>query len=364
MKKNLLIFLSLLLGVILTIAIGVFLYIQFAPQKEPLTEEPVLLFTIGMHVEPFGVEISDLVPEEYQKESDSESSIGISYQNAEVFQKGLEDIERVLEILESHDGRMTIQVQSPFTTTALGKRATQHLLGDWESRGHEIGLHFHEYSHLGVYANRLSSAIWCAVMKEEIDVIEALGVDHVRYWSGGNLYPDLLAVATCAGLEVNSDWKNPLLQETNLTMFGLSPWRPSGGSEGNDTSVFEVHDPEGDIIYLPEGDYDRKDAAASRRSEVAGGDEAYFDFLKDSLENSLANLEEDRVNVFHFTVHAGEFKDDETGDFDVIEQFLTEVIDPYVAEGKIEWATYSEMADAFEEWEETHPGVDPRSSVE
>jgi hypothetical protein len=31
----------------------------------------------------------------------------------------------------------------------------------------------------------------------------------------------------------------------------------------------------------------------------------------------------------------------------VIEKFLTEVVDPLVASGQVQWATYSEMADAY-----------------
>jgi len=38
-------------------------------------------------------------------------------------------------------------------------------------------------------------------------------------------------------------------------------------------------------------------------------------------------------------------------------------VDPLVGEGRIRWATFSEMADAFTAWEETHPGVDPRGVI-
>ena len=38
-------------------------------------------------------------------------------------------------------------------------------------------------------------------------------------------------------------------------------------------------------------------------------------------------------------------------------------VEPLVGEGRIRWATFSEMADAFTAWEETHPGVDPRGVI-
>jgi hypothetical protein len=74
------------------------------------------------------------------------------------------------------------------------------------------------------------------------------------------------------------------------------------------------------------------------------------------LEASLAALRPDRVNVYHFTVHPGEF------DPALVDRFLTDVVDPLVAQGRVRWATFSEMTDAFIEWEREHPGVDPRSS--
>lgn len=84
-------------------------------------------------------------------------------------------------------------------------------------------------------------------------------------------------------------------------------------------------------------------------------------FLKQSLMDSLAAVDPDKVNVFHFTVHPGEFKGSVQDPFAVIERFLTEVVDPLLASGQVEWATLSEMADAFAEWERTHPGEDPKS---
>jgi hypothetical protein len=90
--------------------------------------------------------------------------------------------------------------------------------------------------------------------------------------------------------------------------------------------AFATHDPQGKIIFLPEGLYDRTDFASMRRA--GNGDEAYFAFLKQSLANSVAAADPDRVNVFHFTVHPGEFRGNPNRPFAIIDQFLTEVVDP------------------------------------
>lgn len=296
--------------------------------------EAVLLFTIGMHIEPMG-----------------ETAQGFGggkgdYHQPVFFDKQVTDIITVTQIVEAHGGRMTIQAQSPFTTVAIESGNT--ILADLASRGHEIALHFHEDAHLGKNSPTQTPQKWCDVLKEEIgSITQASGVTDIRYWSGGNLYPQIHEAAACAGLDVNSDWKNPNIQETDLSLVGVNPWRPAGGTDGVDFTLLTQHDPNGKIIFLPEGQYDISNFAAMRRSEDAGGDEAYFEYLKTQLYASLDAAQAGKVNVFHFTIHPGEFRGDPQHPFEVIEKFLTEVVDPLVASGDVQWATFSQMADAY-----------------
>lgn len=312
------------------------------------TGAAVLYFTIGMHIEPMG------------KTAQGFFSGGKGdYHNPQFFQRQVEDILTVTQMVEAHGGRMTIQAQSPFTSVAIQSGNT--ILADLAARGHEIALHFHEDAHLGKNSSALSVQQWCDVMKEEIGYItQASGVSDIRYWSGGNLYPNAYEAAECAGLSVNSDWKNPKMQSTDLSLVGVNPWRPAGGTDGRDFTLFTQHDPNGAIIFLPEGQYDRSNFASMRRSEEAGGDEAYFEYLKTQLYASLAAAQPAKVNVFHFTIHPGEFRGDLQDPFGVIEQFLSEVVDPLVASGQVQWATFAEMANAYAAWEYANPGVAPR----
>lgn len=315
----------------------------------------VLLFTIGMHIEPLGSTTSALADD---VTGVSGSRSGADYNNGQLFNRHVKDIRTLADIIKSHQGMMTVQAQTPFTSIAI--RNGETVLADLAAAGNEIALHFHEDAHLGSNGDSLPATTWCAVMKEEISLIQkASGVSDIRYWSGGNLYPGLLDAAECAGLDVNSDWKNPEEQKTASELIGGNPWRPAGASNGNDVSQFASHDPAGPVVFLPEGDYSRTDFAASRRSDAMGGDEAYFQFLKESLLKSLASSEAGKVNVFHFTVHPGEFRGDPQHPFEVIDRFLTEVVDPLVASGQVRWATFSQMADAFAAWEEDNPGVAP-----
>jgi hypothetical protein len=271
----------------------------------------------------------------------------------------VQDIKTVADIVTAHAGRMTVQAQSPFTDVAIASKNT--ILADLAASGNEIALHFHEDAHLGKNPSALTVEQWCSVLKEEIALVkQASGVDEIRYWSGGNLYPDVYKAAACAGLSINSDWKNPQTQTTDLSLVGLHPWQPEGGTDGSDFSKFATHDPNGMITFLPEGLYNRNDFASMRRSDAAGGDEAYFEYLKKSLLDSLAAAEAGKVNVFHFTVHPGEFRGDPQHPFAVIDKFLGEVVDPLVASGKVQWATFGQMADAYTAWEAAHPGQDMR----
>lgn len=316
---------------------------------------PVILFSIGMHIEPNGGSPSSIITG--QPAARAPGGNKKSYYNSSFFDRDVAEIRTVAGIIEAHGGHMTVQAQTPFTTVAIESGDT--ILADLAAAGHELGLHFHEIVHLGRDPESLTADTWCAVMTEETELVkQASGVEEIRYFSGGNLYPDLYAAASCAGLDIHSDWKNPDDQSGDPTFVGLNPWRPAGGTDGADFTQVATHDPAGDVIYLAEGSYNNVDFTSS--TTAAGGDEeAYFEFLRASLMESLAQAEAGEVNVFDITIHPGEYKG--TGQpYAIIDRFLTEVVDPLVASGQLRWATYSEKADAYSEWEASHPDGDMR----
>jgi len=299
--------------------------------------EPVLLFGIGIHIEPLG-----------------------EYNQKVFFQHHVEDIRMLAGMAEKYGGVLTVQAQTPFTLMAIQSRET--LFADLEAHGHEIALHFHEEAHLGQNPEALPVETWAEAMSQEISYIKQAGATKVLYWSGGNLYPGILDAVALAGLDVMSDWKNPHTQQTDALVVGVDPWRPAGGPTENSLVLFAKHDPQGKIVFLPDGSYDPQGFAAKRQMIAKGGDQAYFDFIKESLERSLDAAQPDRVNVFHITIHPGEFRGDPAHPYSVVDRFLAEVVNPLVVSGKVRWATFSQMADDFAGWEKTHPGVDPRNS--
>lgn len=318
-----------------------------------------LLFCIGVHVEPMGAQTSKLAG----NAASEPARPGPDYNREPFFRRHVADLQTLAAIAEKHGGRMTVQVQTPLTSMCV--KTGERILADFEKRGHEVALHFHEDAHLGRNGGALLVETWTAVMKEEIELIKKAGATRVRYWSGGNLYPDVLKAAAAVGLDVMSDHKNPRAQRTFPELLSIHPWRPAGGPTAEDIAAFARHDPAGKIVYLPDGIFTRTDFNSMRRADATGGDSNYFDFLTDSLRASLKAARADRVNVFHITVHAGEFRGgpDTEKPFGVIDRWLTDVVNPLVKAGKVKWATFSEMADAFRAWEKKNPGVEPRATA-
>jgi peptidoglycan/xylan/chitin deacetylase (PgdA/CDA1 family) len=348
-----------------------------------------LLFCIGIHVEPQGAVVSSLAgrgdlpprgppPRRPPGPAGAERPEGPlppaaggeggptrpppfaarpppNFNDRPYFQHTVDDLGILAAMAERHGGRLAVQVQTPFTRVAA--EAQEAVLADLEKRGHEISLHFHEDAHLGPACERLAVETWAAVMKEEIGWIRKAGVKSICYWSGGNLYPGLLDAASRAGLDVMSDYKNPHVQRSDDRLQAVVPWRPSGGPAESDLAAFARHDPGGKVIYLPVGVYPSADFAALKRS---GGDVNYFDLMTDGLERSLRAARKDRVSVFHVTVHPGEFRGSPREPYAVIDKWLTEIVAPLVKAGKVRWATFSQMADAYVQWEKAHAGVDPR----
>jgi len=325
-----------------------------------VSSDAPLLFCVGVHVEPLGAQPSALIGDDARR---LPLRPGPDYNREQFFRRHVADLQALAAIVETHGGKMTVQVQTPFTSMCV--KTGERILAGFEKRGHEVALHLHEDAHLGRNGGSLPAGTWTAVMKEEMECIKKAGATRVRYWSGGNLYPKVLDAAAAAGLEVQSDHKNPRVQRTFPELLSVHPWRPAGGPTADDIAAFAKHDPAGKIIYLPDGIFTRTDFNSMRRSEFAGSEGKYFDFLADSLRASLKVARNDRVNVFHITVHAGEFRGgpDAEKPFSVIDGWLTDAVDPLVKAGKVKWATFSDMADAFRAWEKKNPGVDPRATA-
>ncbi len=304
------------------------------PSPQPWFEETIpphvgststpLYFGIGVHIEPQAQYMDDFM-----------------------YQRDRERLRRLAEIVAAHGGVLTVQTQTPFDTKA--QQLGDTIFADLAAQGHEIALHFHEDAHIPDADNRPVEE-WVTALEEEIDLIEELSGAEVRTWSGGNIYSHVFEAAEQAGLEVNINYKNPQTQRSDERFTILTPWRPAGA-----TSVEErtTHDPGGAVIYIPSGVF----PAHCDKLEAFPRPYCYeaFDYVTVALRNSLDAVTEGQVNAFYGTLHPGDFfgPGDDEDKLQVWDEWLTAVVDPLVADGRIQWATMSHIADAFIAWEES-----------
>ena len=101
------------------------------------------VFGIGIHVEPFGASTSALVP----GNPPGNAKQNPDYAKLRDFQEGVLQITQQVGIINAAGGVATIQLQSPFTTTAI--QTGSAILSDLAAAGNELALHFHEDAHLG-----------------------------------------------------------------------------------------------------------------------------------------------------------------------------------------------------------------------
>lgn len=312
-----------------------------------------LMVGIGVQIEAFGATPSSLVP----GATPVPTTNGLDYNNRQLFNEHSRLLRMLAAVVEKHSGRLTVQAQSPFTQIAAITGST--IFRDLQAHGNEIALNFDEEAHLGVNPETLPASTWAAAMQEEIGIIKQTGVTApIRYWTGGNLYTDILQAASQAGLDVMSGYKNPRTGQTDALVLGVNPWRPEAGPNEKNLKPFARNDPGGKIVYLPDGKFRRLDYDSIRRTQV--GDNAFFQYLTGELQNSLSHARAGRVNVFHITIRPGEFVGARSQPYTLLDQWLTTVVDPLVKAGRVQWATFSQMADAYKSWEKANPSTDPR----
>jgi len=284
-----------------------------------------IYFGIGVHIEP-------------QAE----------YMDNAVYQRDRERLRRLAEIVAAHGGVLTVQTQTPFNNKA--QQLGDTIFADLAAQGHEIALHFHEDAHIP-NADSQSVLAWVEAFQEEIDLIEALSGTEVRTWSGGNTYAHVFEAAEAVGLEININYKNRYSQQSDERFTILTPWRPSGAASIEERTT---HDPAGAIIYIPSGVY----PVHCEKLEAFPRPYCYeaFDYVTVALRNSLQAVTEGKVNAFYATLHPGDFfgPGSDEDKLQIWDQWLTAVLDPLVADGRLQWATMSDIADAFVAWEEAY----------
>jgi hypothetical protein len=150
------------------------------------------------------------------------------------------------------------------------------------------------------------------------------------------------------------------------------PWRPT-----NDPEHFTTHDPDGSVVAIQQHFAEWEDAIGpghdtdSQRDEL---DSHAFATLAEEIKEAVRNRVAGAVNYDGFISHEHQYMDDNDipgntfpcpfrpwiGDhsylsqdaLDALDAFLSTEIDPLVAEGKVRYATMSEIYEAYLVWEQ------------
>jgi hypothetical protein len=286
-----------------------------------------LLMTIVVHIEP---------SESYLKET--------------MYSRDASRLRRVADLIYAHHGKMTVQTQPPFLDMAqtLGDMIHQ----DLALMGNEIALHLHEDEYVGKDGDRLPVEEYVVAMTELQERIFEVTGQLATTWGGGNTYIHMWEAAALSGYQTNCNYKNRYTQKSAPGFAVVNPWRPAGAE--NEMARI-AHDPDNPIVYVPSGVFPIHCSMLEAVPRPYGYEA--FDYVTVALRASLESATPGMVNTFYVTFHPGDFlspEDDEI-DYLVWDAWLTEIVDPLVADGRLEWSTIGEMADAFASWEEQNP---------
>ncbi|UCF10082.1 MAG: hypothetical protein JSW65_08500, partial [Candidatus Bipolaricaulota bacterium] len=161
------------------------------------------------------------------------------------------------------------------------------------------------------------------------------------------------------GIATWSAFKDHNTQATFDRLF-TNPWRPTACNAIETPELFQTHDPATRVIYIP-----------GWGQAITRHPERIHERLAGMLGQVLCHADPDRVNAFYIVTHVDHYRseagapyievNEETGDVTLHEEFLrdlafwektlTELIDPLVEEGYLQWTSLPEIGRLFMEWE-------------
>lgn len=189
------------------------------------------------------------------------------------------------------------------------------------------------------------------------DLISEVSETDVSDHNGNFHYEHASALAD-VGIATRSAFKDHNTQSTFDQLF-TNPWRPTECDAIEMPEIFQTHDPTTEIIFVPGWGQAITRHPARIHARLAG-----------MLSQVLCHADANRVNTFYIVTHVDHYRaddepyvefDEATGqvtlhaafrqDLGYWEETLTELIDPLVAEGYLQWTSLPEIGRLFENWE-------------
>jgi hypothetical protein len=292
----------------------------------------------------------------------------------EYFRKETAVFTELARILHEHGGFLTIQPEEdwPMGAQKFAPSTLSDLANDY---GVVYSTHTHGPSCIGndgrLWSNRdCSTCRDCEQIAMDTDpytpeyvgnlreLLEEVSGTTVSDHNGNWLYANVSALAD-VGISTWSGFKDGSTQSTFNALF-TNPWRPTHCSAAETPETFFVHDPTTEVIFIP-----------GWGQAITRHPERLHERLAAMLGQVLRYADANRVNTFYIVTHVSHYAPE--GDVDYIEinpatgemtygdaflqdlafweETLSELIDPLVDEGYLQWTSLPEIGELFVKWE-------------
>jgi hypothetical protein len=260
-------------------------------------------------------------------------------------------------LFEKYGAKLTLESKE---MTDGSIRWGDNVLREMQQRGHALGVH------ADVGGSRKDTMTEMELKLTNMKSrLESLGVT-VRHVSGIVSHLDWVNAAADTGYQFVTGTvayglaslppeKRPIVIPDNATpgMFHqpypfelenrITPWRAESGMNWVDDS------PQGKIVIIPSGggiqfsfEESRGDSKQTGQAEFTIEDIEAFEI---ELKSILTYVKSDKINTYHVSWSFGQVLDKA-----VLEKWL-QMIDKYVAQGKVQWKTIPEIFDTYVNWE-------------
>jgi hypothetical protein len=265
---------------------------------------------------------------------------------AEVFDPGL-----LGELAETYGVVYSTHTHGPHCRDAEGRlRSYTDCNINKDSAGWDQTPNDYEYPYVTEYVSNLRELI-SRVSGTEV-------TDH-----NGNWEFDQASRLSEVGVKTWSAYKAWRTQRTYDVLIN-NPWRPTECNADADIDTFLTHDPSTEVIYIP-----------GWGQAITRHQERLLTRMRPLVSQFIRYADPERVNTFYVVTHVGTFHAREAEDEDTYiaydprtgkltysaefqqdlqywDQMLTELIDPLVEQGYLEWTSLPEMGELYLEWEE------------
>jgi hypothetical protein len=265
---------------------------------------------------------------------------------AEIFHAGL-----LQELAEEYNVVYSTHTHGPHCRDAEGRlRSATDCTINKDSAGWDQTVNDYEYPYVTEYVNNLRQLI-----------SQASGTpvtDHNGNWefTQASKFAEI-------GIQTWSGYKAWRTQRTYDVLIN-NPWRPTECSADSEIDKFLTHDPNTEVIYIP-----------GWSQAITRHQERLLTRMRPMVSQFVRYADAERVNTFYVITHVGTFHaceaqdeakyivyDPQTGELSYSAEFqqdlrywdemLTELIDPLVQEGYLQWTSLPEIGELYLEWEE------------